>query len=201
MVKHELITEKVFALVPANPEKFLRNYYDHLREQAVIKGGTTYSNTWANSPTALAVVQVDPLPNLKAAENYALTNCSKVYYALAIPYLGTTLQHDADSKKIFEEVKVASQEVEKRCDKIHAEVQGTKSITKGCTKCGSSINRKYINKYCDCPVCGDKSNLMSDSQRKYLKAALDKLDKLKSSNLKTISAQGICYLLAAAIIR
>jgi len=193
-----LLTETVKDCIPAKPEQFLRNFYNHLQEESRIEYGTDpYSGQWGAAGEGLNVLTMNPLKDYQAAQDYAEEHCDKWGPALAIPYLGTRKTYDAASKKIFDRISTASKEVEARCVKIHKEVQSTKSKTKGCTKCGSSVARKYIDQYCNCPVCGKKHSLMSASQDKYLNNAITKLKDLKKLKRSKVPGAGTCYVIAA----
>jgi hypothetical protein len=193
-----LLTETVTVNIPDNPHNFLKMFYNKLREQSRIEDGADpYSGGWFAASPAIHVLKRKPFEDYQAAQTYVEQTCEKHGSALAVPYVGPCKKHDAASMKIFQKIKLASIECEDRVKKIHKEIQGTKSKTKGCPKCGSSITRSYIDLYCDCPVCGERHGLMSASQRKYLDNAVKKLEAAKKQKRKYSVGTGICYIVAA----
>ena len=177
--------------------QFLRAYHQELVDKSKKQDGDDiYSGGWSAAPV-LEILDIRPLPNRNEAIGYADEHAEKFGPSIAVPYHGTVLRHDEKSKKIFEEIKEASAEIERRHSRTLKEVQSTKSKTKGCPHCGSSINRQYIKFYCDCPVCGFENALMSASQKKFIENAQKKFKMVRKKVRNKISIPGVAYIIAA----
>jgi len=189
-----LLTHTIDSKIPEDdPANFLSRYYQDLQSQH------TGNKNWAAAGKGVVLVTSGPQPSVDAAQLYAEIHCTKGGRAFAIPYYGQVSDYDEKSKVVFQKVSVATKEVESRHDRTHAEVQATKSKTKGCPVCGSSINRQYIKRYCDCPVCGAKQVLMSASQEKYINVAVTKMNEAMKLSRTLVKKAGVGYLLAASV--
>ena len=116
--------------------------------------------------------------NEDEAVEYIEEHHSKWDGAMAVCYYkqGGIAKSSANKKaKLEEKLKTAIRYSNQLKEKLINEIKNAKSKLIGCTKCGSKLNRKYINHNGACPLCSN--SLLSATAKKRIQVSWDKAKK------------------------
>jgi len=122
-----------------------------------------------------------------------LHNC-KWDAADCVPYKSKVTGYDAASRKIVNQIARLKKELDEFDATIVKELKKAKSKTIGCKRCGSSINRKYLDAL-HCPICNKMDAFCTSTNKKRFERLKAKIQTLKDKPLVEKKVNGVRYVI------